>query len=93
MSRKINVDPVLRFLEKNHDFCDTKKEIKVLCIERSAIITELIRASHLLCFRYYEKSFWPLYSGVLRPGYLAKTIFFHKIFIIATIYTKYGVKV
>ena len=28
----------------------------------------------------------------LRPGYLAKMIFFHKIFIIATIFTKYGVK-
>ena len=33
------------------------------------------------------------YSGVLRPGYLAKHDFFHKIFVIATIYTKYGVKV
>ena len=28
MSKKINVDPVLRLLESNHDFCDTKKEIK-----------------------------------------------------------------
>ena len=56
-SKKINVEPVLRFLENNHDFCDTKKEIKVLCTERSAIITGLIRANHLLCFRYYEKSF------------------------------------
>ena len=62
MSKKIYVDPVLRFLENNHDLCDTKKEIKVLCIERSAIITGLIRANHLLCFRYYEKSFWPLYQ-------------------------------
>ena len=28
MSKKINVDPVLRLLESNHDFCDIKKEIK-----------------------------------------------------------------
>ena len=28
MSTKINVDPVLRLLESNHDFCDSKKEIK-----------------------------------------------------------------
>ena len=28
MSKKINADPVLRLLESNHDFCDTKKEIK-----------------------------------------------------------------
>ena len=28
MSKKITVDPVLRLLESNHDFCDTKKEIK-----------------------------------------------------------------
>ena len=33
------------------------------------------------------------YSGELRPGHLVKHDFFHKIFIIATIYTKYGVKV
>ena len=46
MSKKINVDPVLTLLESNHDFCDTKKEIKVLCSERSAIITGLIRATH-----------------------------------------------
>ena len=52
MSKKINVDPVLTLLENNHDFCDTKKDIKVLCIERSAIITGLIRANHLLCFNY-----------------------------------------
>ena len=42
MSNKINVDPVLRLQENNHDFCETKKEIKVLCIERSAIITRSI---------------------------------------------------
>ena len=52
MSKKINVDPVLTLLESNHDFCNTKKEIKVLCIERSAIITGLIRENHLLCFKY-----------------------------------------
>ena len=45
MSKKINVDPVLTLLESNHDFCDTKKEIKVLCIV-------LIRPNHLLCFKY-----------------------------------------
>ena len=28
MSKKINDGPVLRLLESNHDFCDTKKEIK-----------------------------------------------------------------
>ena len=52
MSKKIDVDPVLTLLESNHDFCDSKKEINVLCIERSAIITGLIRANHLLCFKY-----------------------------------------
>ena len=52
MSKKINVDPVLTLLESNHDFCDMKKEIKVLCIEKSAIITGLIRANHLLCLKY-----------------------------------------
>ena len=35
-------------------FCDTKKEIKVLCVERSAIITGLIGPNHLLCFKYHS---------------------------------------
>ena len=53
MSKKINVDPVPMLSESNHDFCDTKKEIKP---------SGLIRANHYLCFKYYETSFWPFYQ-------------------------------